>query len=197
MKFIPRATDIITVTRLGVTFKASRRTVAHIDYTYDAFRRVFPMRFLLIIQPCYSRGIAASKGSHDYDAVIDFGYIGSLTSMGEEVDWRRLEHFLRVHGWAAFYRDWPGDKHVHAISLPPWVKGVGYVFRTVVGYLVDGGRSLTGRVTGGSQINDYVTGLDGLAGHNADTDWRPNPQPIFNYRAWVLKNGIPRNNSVK
>lgn len=194
---IPRQTDLIRVTRCGVTFTASRRTVAHIDYTLAAFRAAFPHAILTIIQSCYHKGVAMSAGTHDYDAVLDFGFEGHLTTMGGDADWRRLERFLRIHGWAAFWRNWPGDEHVHAISLPRWVKGIGYVFHTVVGYLIDGGMSLYGRIVSSSQVHDYVTGLDALADHAPDHDWRPNPQPVFSYKRWTLAHGIPLDGSVR
>lgn len=198
---VARATDLIAVTRAGRTFKASRRTVAHIDATFAAFAQQFPKARLSIIQACYNSTVAASAGTHDRDAVFDFGFSGVLVPGGNDAaQWLRLQRFLRNHGWGCWWRHtgtWAAQSawHVHGFSLPVGLA----TFATQVGEFIDGGQSTLGRVVASSQLADYLTEKDGLAGHACDHTWRPSPisSSVFRYVPWVLRHGIPRNGSVK
>lgn len=191
---VARSTDLITVTRLGRRFKASRRTVAHLDKTIAAFNRHFPNAKLTIIQTCYNTGVAASAGTHDFDACFDFGFTG------HGVTWPALQRFLRRLGWGCWWRrtgTWsaPAAYHVHAFSLPVGLKK----FPTKVGEFIDGGQSSVGRVIASSQLVDYLQFKDGLADHAPDPTWRPSriSTSVFRYLPWVAVHGVPRNGSVK
>lgn len=187
-------TDLITVTRLGRTFKASRRTVAHLDYTIAAFARKFPKARLVIIQPCYNTGVAASAHTHDYDAVFDFGFAGSFPGLTAARKWRRFSIFMRNHGWGGWWRhtgSWaaPSEWHFHGFTLPADLLH----FATRVGTYIDGGLSSEGRVTASSQLADYLGGALGLAGQHkngSDTAWRPKNlrSRVFDYDRWVRAN---------
>lgn len=198
---LPRSTDLISVTRAGHTFKASRRTVAHLDYTFAAFAAQFPKARLTILQTCYHDG-PLSAGTHDLDAVFDFGFTGEMYPTYQrhtvESDWLRLQRFLRNHGWGCWWRHtgtWAKSSawHIHAFSLPVGLQR----FATKVGEFVDGGQSTLGRVVASSQLEDYLTHHDGLTGHAPDNTWRPTPLRAFRYLPWVAAHGIPRNGSVR
>lgn len=191
-------TDIITVHRLGHTFKASRRTVACLDRTIRRFKREFPKARLVIFQTPYNTGVKASEGSHDYDASFDFGFTGHIPGIYPRRKWRRFERFMRDCGWGIWWRHtgtWKPSRrwHLHGFPLPVGLRQ----FTTRVGYLVDGGLSSSGRRWASSQLADY-TGTpmrNGLYGHARDDGWkllRPIRQTVFDYRRWVAKNGVPR-----
>lgn len=198
---VARATDLITVTRMGRRFKASRRTVAHIEKTAAEFKRVFPHASLVIIQTCYNRTVSASAGTHDFDACFDFGFTGTLLpGKPIEAQWDQLQHFLRRLGWGCWWRHtgpWAAQSewHVHGFSLPVGLKR----FTTTVGEFIDGGQTSLGRVVASSQLADYLAEKDGLASHGCDHTWRPSPisSSVFRYLPWVAVHGIPRNGSVK
>lgn len=148
-------TQLVTYTQTtssGRTFRCSRRTAAHLDYTKKRLAQLHPGARLVIIQGCYNQGVELSKFTHDYDAVLDVMIIG--------LDWWAAQAFLRAHGWAAWYRhtgSWasPSRWHIHMVSL-------GYVTR--VGIYVPG------------QVDDYYRHTYGLKGqHNTDLDksWFP------------------------
>lgn len=201
---VARATDLITVTRLGRRFRASRRTVAHIDKTVAAFGKQFPHASLRIIQGCYNTTVSASAGTHDFDACFDFGFTGALVpGQPVEAQWLRLQRFLRNQGWGCWWRHagtWAAESawHVHGFSLPVGLKA----FQTKVGEFIDGGASQGKPGEGSSQLVDYLDESLGLAGqHNSGCDhtWRPAPMAlsVFRYLPWVALHGIPRNGSVK
>lgn len=190
-------TDIIKVTRLGHTFRASRRTVAHLDYTIKKFKKKFPKARLVIFQTPYHTGVEASAGSHDYDAVFDFGFTGYIPGMTERRKWRRFLKFMRNRGWGIWWRRtgyWRPRRrwHLHGFTLPVGLKS----FTTRVGYLIDGGVSSSGRRWASSQLADYTATpmLDGLAGHARDDCYKPKDirATVFNYRRWVERHGAPR-----
>lgn len=148
-------TQLITysqTTASGRTFRCSRRTAAHLDYTKKRLEQLHPGARLVIIQGCYNQGVELSKGTHDYDAVLDVMIVG--------LDWWAAQQFLRACGWAAWYRHtgaWASSSswHIHMVSL-------GYVAR--VGIYVPG------------QVDDYYRHTFGLKDqHNTDLDksWFP------------------------
>lgn len=156
------AADVITVTRLGKTFRATRRTVAHLDWTVQLLGLLHPNARLVIIQPCYNTGVAASAGTHDLDAVLDFRIDG--------LDWWAAQKFMRQCGWACWYRFPPTfTPHLHAVSL-------GYP--GAVGIFVPG------------QVDDYyrhALGLKGQHDSGIDKSWFPPniAKTIFDYPAWL------------
>jgi hypothetical protein len=155
---VSNAAEIITVTRAGRTFRCSRRTAAHIDYTVERLAQVEPDARLAIIQPCYNTGVAASAGTHDFDACLDVQIVG--------MDWWSAQRFLRQCGWAAWLRYPPTFSwHIHMVSL-------GYPGR--VGIYVPG------------QVDDYYAHRSGLVGHVPDTSWHPDDiaETVFDYPTW-------------
>lgn len=129
----------------GQSIKMSRRTAAHLDWTKAELAREHPGAALLIIQGCYNTGVAASAGTHDYDAVLDVYIPGWSFS--------ETQKFLRRKGWAAWWRYPPlFSSHVHMVSL-------GYTTR--VGIYVPG------------QVSDYYAHKTGLVGHYSDSSWHP------------------------
>jgi hypothetical protein len=148
--------EVIDTTLNGVTFKAGRRTAAHLAWTDDEARRRGAQ--LRIIQPCFNTGVAASAGTHDFDGVVDVEV--------ENMDWLDGQRFLREHGWAAWYRFPPTfGNHIHAVSLG---------CPGPVGIYVPG------------QVNDYYAHRNGLAGHDRDITWYPADidSTVFDYPAW-------------
>ncbi|GAB3867423.1 hypothetical protein GCM10028801_41390 [Nocardioides maradonensis] len=190
-----KQTDLITVTRLGHTFRASRRTVAWLDWIIADFARIFPRARLVMLQPCYDTGVAASAGTHDKDAVFDFGFIGTLGRPTLTWRWLRFQRFFRNHCAAAWWRHtgtWasPSAYHVHGFPLPADLKH----FTTEVGIYVDGGASQGHPGSTSSQLVDYMNAAEGLAGQHAarmDRTYRPRRIAAFDYDRWVAKHGIP------
>lgn len=174
---------LITVTRLGKTFKASQRTVAHLDWTIRRLRRRWPHARLQIIQTCYHAGVDASAGTHDFDCTFDVRIVG--------LPWRLAQRFLRNAGWAAWWRhdgQWAPRSawHIHMISIPPGLAGrdvtadqVGAAYKRIgikVGKYIDGGVTTEGYVFTSSQVRDYFHRSTGLAARHADAadaSWFP------------------------
>lgn len=164
----------------GVTFKSTERTAAHLQSTITQLAKAHPGTRLRIIQPCYNTTVAASAGTHDYDAVFDFEIVG--------MDWWAAQRFLRTQGWACWFRHngtWANEAswHIHAISL-------GYPGK--VGKYIDGGLSLYGRRVATSQVEDYFNHAFGLANQHrprSDTSWFPPDinATIFNYTAYLAR----------
>lgn len=151
--------EVITTTLNGVTFRAGRRTAAHLAWTDDRAREHGGQ--LRIIQPCYNTGVAASAGTHDKDGVVDV----EVEGMG----WRDAERFMRECGWACWYRFPPTfGSHLHAVSLGcPGPVGI-YV---------------------PAQVDDYyrhALGLKGQHDSGDDPTWHPADinRTVFDYPAW-------------
>lgn len=154
------AAEIIWVTFGGKSFRCSRRTAAHLLWTAERLERRDPAAYIVVIQPCFNTGVAASAGTHDWDAVLDFQIVG--------MEWKEAQIFFRQCGWAAWTREPPTFSwHIHAVSL-------GYPGR--VGVYVPG------------QVEDYYAHRSGLVGHAADPSWHPADidSTIFDYDAWVV-----------
>lgn len=142
-----------------------RRTAAHLDWTKERLAEEHPRCRLVIIQSAYNTGVAASAGTHDFDACLDV----SIEGMG----WWAAQKFLRQCGWAAWYRHPPqfGD-HIHMVSLGCPCK---------VGEFVPG------------QVADYHANpaRNGLAGHDVDNTWHPRDvkASVFDFERWQLQAG--------
>ncbi|MCW2496387.1 hypothetical protein [Jatrophihabitans sp.] len=157
------AADLIWVTLGGRSFQATRRTVAHLTATIERLAKIRPDAQLIVIQGCYNTGVAASAGTHDYDAVFDVQIVG----MG----WWDAQAFLRRNGWAAWVRQPPTFSwHIHMVSL-------GYPGK--VGVYVPG------------QVDDYYAHALGLKGQHdsgSDPSWHPADinSTVFDYPAWLI-----------
>lgn len=181
-----KASTVRTVTLAGKTFRASNRTIWHLQWTILFLKLRFPKARLRIIQPCYHSGVAASEGTHDYDCVLDVWIDGGV--LGKD-PWR-AQRVLRSLGWAAWFRhtgSWAarGDWHQHMISLPfllmsnPSASDVGRAYSKLglkVGKYIDGGFTTSGQTFTTSQVDDYYAHALGLASqHRAgeDPSWFP------------------------
>lgn len=184
-----RPTDLITVTRLGHTFKASRRTVAWLDYAVAQLAKDHPSAQLVIIQTCYNTGVAASAGTHDYDACFDLRITG-MPGSTVDAQWLAGQQWLRAHGFWCWWRHtgtWAAasEWHFHGFVAP----ADGRAFATKVGEYVDGGVTRYGHAIASSQIADFRNHAFGLANeHTAGSDrtWYPANlgSTIFDYDAW-------------
>jgi hypothetical protein len=153
--------EVITVTLGDKTFRAGRRTAAHIRWTIDELEREFPEAYFHIIQPCYNDGVGASEGTHDLDGCIDVDIVG-MTGL-------QTQTFMRRKGWASWYRTAAQgfSPHNHAASLG---------CPGPVGLFVDGGLSTVGHRVASSQYEDYrlhAFGLEGMHTPGSDTSWFP------------------------
>jgi hypothetical protein len=145
----------------GITFRAGRRTAAHLAWTDDRLRE--NGKWLRIIQPCYNTTVTASAGTHDGDGCVDVDVQG--------MSWADSQTALRKLGWAAWFRPYKpnvwGD-HIHMVSLG---------CPGPVGIYIPG------------QVDDYYAHRTGLIGHAPDPTWHPADidSTIFDYPAWVIK----------
>lgn len=156
--------EIITTTQGDKTFRASRRTAAHLSETIAEIQRLHPSCRLHVIQPCFNDDVPASAGTHDKDAVLDVCIYG--------LTWPQMQRTFRALGWAAWYRTLAQgfSEHIHMISL-------GYGPDEMVGALVP------------AQVTDYYNHALGLRnGHTpgSDPSWHPASigSTIFNYQEW-------------
>lgn len=199
------ARTVRTRTVAGVTFRCSNRTYWHLRWTQFVLKARFPRARLAIFQPCYHRGVAASEGTHDWDAVLDVWIYGGV--LGRD-PWR-AQKFLRYHGWAAWFRHtgpWAARSawHIHMVSLPPGIKTsdptpgqIGRAYKAIglkVGKYIDGGLTTTGSTCATSQVDDYYAHALGLKGeHRAgdDPSWHPKyiNRHIFHRSLWFRRNG--------
>lgn len=100
-------------------------------------------------------GVAASAGTHDGGGSYDLSVNGlSDKQIKGMVKW------LRKAGFAAWYRNWTGNRHVHAILLGHKTASPGAK----------------------QQMTAYLNHRDGLAGNAWDGTWRPNPVPRWSHR---------------
>lgn len=173
----------------GNTFSCTDRTYQHLKSTRWRLRLRYPFAKLVVIQGPFNKTIAASAGTHDFDAVLDVRITG-LPGRTTERRWLKAQAFLRSHGWAAWWRHtgtWApmGNWHIHMASIPPGLpqhptpEQVGRAYArlgTKVGKYIDGGWTTTGHTVATSQIVDYYNHAQGLAGQHAsgiDTTWFP------------------------
>lgn len=153
----PNPAEVITVTLGDKTFRAGRRTAAHLQATIAVFGD------LHVIQPCYNDTVAASAGTHDGDGVLDVSI--------PDMSWPAAEQALRKLGWAAWWRhtgEWAAESrwHIHMVSLG---------CPGPVGIYVPG------------QVEDYYAHRSGLVGHVSDTSWHPPniDSTVFDYPFWI------------
>jgi len=198
----PRPGDIRTVTIAGVTFRASNRTIWHLQWTIAYLRLRFPRARLRIIQPCYHTGVAASAGTHNCDAVLDVWISGGVLG----ADPWRAQRVLRWLGWGAWFRhtgEWAARSrwHIHMISLPlglprnPSAQDVGRAYARLglkVGEYIDGGWTTKGAIVATSQVVDFFNHAEGLANQHAQNDdpsWFPSDIPSRAFRrSWLFTN---------
>lgn len=147
-------------TASGQAIRGSFRTLCHLNRLNNLALRQFGSE-LVVIQPPWNTGVAASAGTHDLDAVWDLFIPG--------VDWWVQQRFFRANGFACWYRHPPlFTKHIHGFTLPPRegksVKDDFAVHGFRVGAFVPG------------QLEDYYRHSFGLANqHNrgSDQSWFP------------------------
>lgn len=170
----------------GKQVTGSLRTIAFIDHLFVLAMKKYNSP-LIVIQPPYNDGVAASAGTHDYDACFDWYIPG--------VPWREQERFARANGMANWWRRPPAfGNHQHGFPLPPR-EGVSIsddfsVGGFKVGKYVDGGWSLYGREVASSQLTDYYLHKTGLSGHAHDAgSWFPPSiaKTIFNLNAYIKR----------
>ncbi len=188
----PDPAEVITITIGGRTFRAGRRTAAHLLVTFAAFAQRFPDLQLLVAQACYNAGYEPSAGTHDGDGVLDFYVMrnGSVLA-STDADYWAVQRFMRDLGWAIWFRHtgaWASRSswHLHGASIG---------CPGPVGVFVPG------------QLDDYYRHTLGLKDqHNTDLDQSAFPgdvgpapwpvgtpeqwaaaidQTIFDYPAWV------------
>lgn len=176
-----QANQLITVNFGGRFFKCSQNTYAALLATQKRLAKAHPKAWIRVIQGSYNTTVAASAGTHDYDACLDVQIVG--------LTWAEAQSFLRSCGWAAWWRhtgSWasPSQWHIHMALLGAPAAGC------TVGQYVDGGQSLFGRVITSSQYADYLTHKSGLAGHVFDPTWHPADiaGTIFKYATWLEAN---------
>lgn len=182
----PKAGIVKDRTVNGVTFRCSNRVYWHLLWTIWFLKVRFPKARLHILQTCYHTGVAASAGTHDFDAVFDVWITGGVLGR----DPNRAQKVLRILGWGAWFRHtgpWadPSEWHIHMISLPtglpahPTALDVGKAYDALgikVGEFIDGGYTTQGRIVGSSQVVDLFNHAEGLAGEhnqNSDPSWYP------------------------
>lgn len=173
-------------TTSGRTIRGSFRTICHLD---KLNRRAY-LRFgvgISAIQPDWNTGVAASAGTHDFDATWDLWIPG--------VDPWVQQRFFRRLGLGGWMRKPPlFGWHYHGFTLPPR-EGVSIsddyrVHGFKVGVYVDGGWSTRGRLVTSSQIADYYNHAFGLSGQHtsgSDRSWFPRniEATIFDLDKWV------------
>lgn len=138
---------------------------------------------IVVFQGCFTLSVAASKGTHDLDACLDWYIPG--------VGFWETQRVGRRYGFGCWYRHAPlFSNHVHGFVLPPKRD-----FRSrgiKVGLFVDGGLSTLGHKAASSQLDDYYGHAFGLAGrheHGSDNSWFPSDidATIFNLGEYVKR----------
>lgn len=178
-------------TMYGRPVYGSFRTLCHLDRVDRLARKRFGQG-VVVIQSAYNSTVAASAGTHDYDACLDVYIPG--------VSWWRQQLFFRANGWGAWYRHPPQfGNHIHMLSLPEREgESISDDYRVhgfKVGKYVDGGHSLYGREVTSSQLYDYYVRAFGLSGKHVpgtDKSWHPAthrkggvPSTIFNLDRYI------------
>lgn len=155
----------------GRTVTGSFRVICHLNRLNNLAVKKFG-EGVSVIQPPFNTTVAASKGTHDFDACMDLHIPG--------VDWWDQQRFLRANGFGCWYRHPPAfPNHIHGFALPPRegtvISDDFAVAGRKVGFLVSG-LSPDGKVIASSQLNDYYNHAFGLKDQhapNSDTSWFP------------------------
>ena len=153
----------------GRVVTGSLRTIAHLNRLNMLAKKKYGAE-IVVIQPPYNIGVAASQGTHDKDACLDLYIPG--------VSWWEQQRFFRANGFACWYRHPPlFGNHIHGFTLPiPEGREHSDDFATYVGLYVDGGVSTRGAKVASSQIDDYYNHAFGLAYQHqsgSDRSWFP------------------------
>lgn len=172
-------------TAYGGLVQGSFRSICHLDHLNTLAIKKFG-RGIVVYQSAYNTTVAASKGTHDKDACFDV-WIPGVPGLTQQA-------FIRANGGGDYYRTKAQGfslEHQHYFCLPPR-RGVNvsddYKENGLkVGYLVDGGWSMYGRVIASSQIGDYYSHKDATSLHRDDPTWFPPsiPATIFDLDAYV------------
>jgi len=144
----------------GKAVTGSFRHICHLNRLNNLALRRYG-REIEIIQSAYNTTVAASAGTHDYDATVDLYIPG--------VGWWEQQRFFRANGLGCWYRHPPlFGNHIHGFTLPvPEGKYRGDDFKmqgTKVGVYVPG------------QLEDYYNHAFGLANQHragSDNSWFP------------------------
>lgn len=173
-------------TMYGRPVYGSFRTLCHLD-RIDRLARKKYGRGVVVIQSAYNTTVAASAGTHDFDACLD-AYIPG-------VSWWGQQKFFRANGWGAWYRYPPlFGNHIHMISLPEREgQSISDDYRVhgfKVGKYVDGGHSVYGREVTSSQLYDYYKRAFGLSNQHtpgSDKSWHPATHKKGGVEATIFK----------
>lgn len=184
----PKPTTIVRWLHQGRVYKASFRSACHMARLNALSKAKFGVE-IRVIQPCFNTGVAASAGTHDFDATWDIFIPG--------VSWREQERFLRANGFGCWYRHPPAfGHHIHGFTLPPREgQSISDDFKVhgfKVGKYVDGGHSTFGRMITSSQLEDYYLEAFGLSGQHtpgSDNSWFPDNKAatVFDLNAFVAR----------
>jgi len=124
--------------------------------TFDAIKwaqRLAGFTFT-IGQGSFANG-SLSAGTHTGAGTVDVGCAGlSHTKI------KKILRALKLAGFAAWFRNWPGNQHIHAVLFG--VRGVAAGAR--------------------DQLVDYDNGRDGLAWHRPDRSFRPRSKRRWSFR---------------
>ena len=174
--------------KYGRTIKGSFRTLCHLNRLNNLALAKFGKE-ITVIQPDWNTGVAASKGTHDYDSVFDVWING--------VDPWVQQKFFRANGFWCWVRKPPlFGWHIHGGTLPPRegrsISDDYKVHGFKVGIYVDGGYSTRGGLVTSSQLADYYNHAFGLSDqHTAGSDrsWYPKniEATIFDLNAYVAR----------
>lgn len=94
---------------------------------------------------------AASKGTHEAEpGSRHTGSVDIRTSGRSTAEIKKIVHRLRAQGFAAWYRNWPGNQHIHAVYAGIPLKG-----------------------STSSQVQAFLQGGTGLAGGGRDSSITP------------------------
>lgn len=159
-------------TTSGRSIRGSFRTLCHLNRLNNLALKKFGVE-IQVIQPDWNTGVAASAGTHDFDATWDLWIPG--------VDPWVQQRFFRANGLGGWMRKPPlFGWHYHGFTLPPREgQSISDDFKVhgfKVGIYVDGGYSSRGGLVTSSQISDYYNHAFGLSGqHSAGSDrtWFP------------------------
>jgi hypothetical protein len=173
----------------GRLVTGSLRTIAHLDRLNSLSIKKFSVG-ISVIQGPYNTGVAASAGTHDFDACLDVWING--------VDGYVQQAFFRANGGGAYFRT-PAQgfsPHIHYFTLPERegtdpsddYRSGGFK----VGVYVDGGWSTKGARVASSQIEDYYEERSALSGHLPDPTWFPADKAatIFDLNAYIARKRI-------